>query len=56
MTLGGGGTLGYKISEETKQRQSELRRGKLNSFYGKHHSVEQKQKWSKTRKGKRNIT
>lgn len=52
MTAGGGGSLGYKFSQETRQRQSEIRQGELNSFYGKRHSEEQKQKWSKERKGK----
>lgn len=52
MTLGGGGSLGYKFSQEARQKQSEIRQGESNSFYGKHHSKEQKQKWSKDRKGK----
>ena len=42
MTLGGGGTLGYKTSEETRQKQSESRKGELGYFYGKHHSEETK--------------
>lgn len=42
MTTGGDGAMGFKASEETRQKQSKLRQGDLNPFYGKHHSDETK--------------
>lgn len=53
MTLGGGGSLGYKFSQEARQKQSEIQQGESNSFYGKHHSDESKQKMSKAKTGKK---
>lgn len=43
VTIGGGGTSGYKRSEASKKKQSEiskLRIGTLNHFFGKHHTKE----------------
>ena len=50
MTTGGDGMIGFKASEETKQKQSKLRQGNLNPFYGKHHSEETKNKLSESAK------
>lgn len=50
MTIGGDGRIGCKASEETKQKQSKLRQGDLNPFYGKHHSEETKNKLSEAAK------
>jgi len=44
---------GRKASEETKKKMSDMRKGKNNSFYGKHHSEEQKQKISNSKIGKK---
>ena len=54
--------LEFEMSEETRKKMSDSmlgnknpmfeKTGKLNSFFGKTHSDEQKQKWSETRKGK----
>lgn len=38
--------LGRKLSEETKRKMSESRKGKKHPMYGKHHSEESKQKMS----------
>lgn len=52
---GGGVTIGFKHSEESKKKMSETHRlrgnqkGEKNHFYGKHHSEEQKAKWKETR-------
>lgn len=50
---------GIKLSEETKRKLSEARKGKYtgskNSFYGKHHSEETKQKLSELHKGKKPV-
>ena len=56
MTLGGdGGILGYRHTQESKDKISKSLRGKnagsKNGFYGKTHSDEQKKAWSKSRKG-----
>ena len=40
LTIGGEGLNGWKASNETKQKMSENRKGKKNSFYGKKHSLE----------------
>lgn len=50
MTTGGDGAMGFKASEETKQKQSKLRQGELNPFYGKHHSEETRNKLSEAAK------
>ena len=42
----------YKISEETRQKFSEMRAGELNPFYGKTHTSESRYKISKSHKGK----
>lgn len=52
MTLGGEGVLGHKPSQETLSKMSMSHIGEKNSFYGKHHSEQQRDKWSKDRKGK----
>lgn len=52
MTFGGEGTLGHIISEETRQKMSESKKGEKNSFYGKHFSEESKKKLSNALKGK----
>ena len=43
---------GRKLSEKTKLKMSEARKGEKNSFYGKHHSKETKRKLSEANKGK----
>ena len=51
--LGGNlGTLGVEMSEETRKKMSESRRGENNHFYGKNHSDEAKIKMSKAKVGK----
>jgi group I intron endonuclease len=53
ISVGGGlGTLGLKMSKETRQKMSENRRGENNHFYGKNHSDESKIKMSKAKVGK----
>ena len=52
LTDGGGGMSGYTLSEETRKKMSEKRKGENNSFYGKHHSEETKRKISEANKGK----
>lgn len=44
--------IGRKVSEETKQKLSEQRKGVLNNFYGKHHTDESKEKIRKAKLGK----
>lgn len=44
--------LGTKFSKESREKMSLNRTGKLNSFYGKHHSEVSKQKMSISKKGK----
>ena len=46
-----GGHNNYSISEETRIKMSECRKGKKNHFYGKHHSEETKSIISKRNKG-----
>ena len=43
----------WKLSEELKQRFSEIRKGEKNSFYGKTHTEESKEKIRMANKGKR---
>lgn len=56
LTDGGGGTIGVIRSEKTRKKMSEVQKGKhigkLNSFYGKHHSEEAKKKISEANKGR----
>ena len=56
MTDGGEGTHGYKHTEESKCKMSELKKekykGENNPLYGKHHSEETKEKISNGNKGK----
>lgn len=52
MTFGGDGASGHKATEETIRKMSASHMGDKNSFYGKHHSEEQRNKWSRTRSGK----
>lgn len=49
-TIGGSGTRGYKLSEETKQKLSEARKGEKHPMYGKHHSEETRKKISEANK------
>lgn len=51
-SFGGEGSSGYKLSDETKQKMSEQRKGENNYFYGRKHSDETKKKLSETRKEK----
>ena len=48
----GKGNLGKKLSEETKKRISESKKGENHPNYGKHHSEELKRKISKAKLGK----
>lgn len=43
-TFGGGGSMGYIVSEDTKQRLRKVRIGENNPFYGMHHTEEAKRK------------
>ena len=43
---------GQKLSEETKRKMSNSRKGEKHPFYGKHHSKEAKKKISQSKKGK----
>lgn len=51
MTLGGEGSFGLNVSEETREKLSKATSGKNNPFYGKHHSEETKEKISKANSG-----
>jgi hypothetical protein len=51
-TAGGEGTSGAVISEETRRKLSELKKGKNNFHYGKSPSEETKRKISESQKGK----
>ena len=44
--------IGRKLSDETKAKLSKLNSGKLNKFFGRHHTEESKQKMSKASIGK----
>ncbi len=44
------GNWGMKMSIETKKRLSQMRQGEKNSFYGRHHTIENKKKQSEHRK------
>ena len=56
---GGGTSIGYHHTEESKLKMSMVQKergnqvGNKNHFYGKTHSTEQKLKWSLERKGKK---
>ena len=50
ISLGGEGTNGFTLSEETKQKMSESRKGEKSSWYGRHHTEESKKKISDFRK------
>lgn len=56
MCEGGGNTIGYHHTEQTKKAMSEKKRtvyvGAKNPFYGKHHSKESCEKMSQSRKGR----
>lgn len=47
---GGKGPLGTKASDETRRKQSELRKGDKNHFFGKIHTEETRKKISEARK------
>lgn len=52
MTEGGDGTTGRKMSDKVKEALKpywENRKGANNSFFGKHHTEEQKQRWRLSR-------
>lgn len=52
-TIGGDvGSLGAKLSEETKMKMSKAKSGRMHPMYGKHLSQESKNKISESRKGK----
>ena len=46
---------GKKLSEETKQKMSEAKKGEKHPFYGQHHSEETKRKMSEAAKGNKNM-
>ena len=52
LTDGGGGSVGYKHTEEAKKNMSMHRSGELHCNYGKHLSDETKKKMSESMKGK----
>ena len=52
LTLGGDGTMGYKHSDETKQKMSIATSGKNHPLYGRCHSKESKLKMSIANSGK----
>lgn len=52
ITKGGGGTIGYKLSDETKQKISKANKGKVSPTKGYKLSDETKQKIRSSRKGK----
>lgn len=54
LTKGGLGKLGYRFSDEAKQKKSESLMGKNNPMYGKKVSDETKRKLSEMNKGKNN--
>lgn len=49
---GGGGTVGYHLSDDTKRKISEANKGRASANRGKHLSAEHKKKMSESRKGK----
>lgn len=57
LTSGGEMTSGYRYSQETRKKQSEMRKGQQvgerNPMYGKQHAEESKKLMSKRKKGKR---
>lgn len=52
LTDGGGGISGFKHSEETKKKISEIQIGKESPMKGKHHTEEAKKKLSESLKGR----
>lgn len=52
LTLGGEGTVGYIMSDETKDKISLANSGVNSAWYGKHHTILEKEKISKGNKGK----
>ena len=46
------GTSGAKLSQTTRAKMSEARKGEKNCFFGKHHTLETKEKISEKNKGK----
>ena len=52
LTKGGEGTVGYKLTEETKNKISEAVSGKNHPMYGKHISEEHKRRLSEFNRGK----
>ena len=60
LTEGGGGTLGLKLSEETKKKMSQSGKGNIkhtgvnHPFFGKHHTEETRKRMSKSRIGNTN--
>ena len=53
---GGDICAGYQLSEETKKKMSDSRKGEKNWLYGKHLTDETKEKLSKAHKGKKQDT
>lgn len=57
MCEGGGNTIGYHHTPETKQVMREKKKnmyyGNANPFYGKHHNEETRKRWSQIRKGRK---
>ena len=51
LTAGG---EGHALSDETRQKRSEMSKGKNNHFYGKKHSAQSLKKMSEAKKGKKN--
>lgn len=49
--LSNGGLKNFTMSQTTRQKMSQSRRGKLNSMYGKHHTEETRRKISEAHKG-----
>lgn len=45
----------YKLSEESRQKMLESRKGSKSPMYGKHHTEETKRKMSEARKGKKGL-
>lgn len=52
LTYGG---ANHKISEETRQKMSNNRKGEKNPFYGKHHTQEDRQRMSDFQKFRQNL-